>query len=76
MTDVVAHIEIAADKVVIVTDDHGGYTGGKCIACGASGWLVGKRYGLPHGSPDKANAMRHEKQCPMNAVLTPSGGIA
>lgn len=67
-------IEIEAKLAVIVTENHGGYTGGRCIACGAVGWLVETPYGLPFNSPP-ANSMRHEKSCPMNAALTDDGKL-
>jgi hypothetical protein len=34
-------VEIHIDKVVQVTENHGGYLGGSCLSCGALGWLWG-----------------------------------
>jgi hypothetical protein len=67
----VPKISIPADKVVIVTENHGGYLGGKCLACGASGWLDNK-YGWPFGTHDKPG-FKHHRTCPMNDVLDSKG---
>jgi hypothetical protein len=32
-------ITIDPEKLIIVTENHGGYKGGHCIACGAVGWI-------------------------------------
>lgn len=68
-------IKIRADKVVIVSGDHGGYTEGRCTMCDSFGWLVDKQNGLPFGSKNGANALRHEKRCPMNKVLKADGSF-
>lgn len=73
MTKKAPKVNVSADKLVIITDDHGGYTAGQCVVCGNVGWLVEKRYGLPFGSRSQDNAMRHAKTCPMNNVLTSEG---
>lgn len=43
-------VMVPRDRVVIVTNDHGGYHTGQCIACGASGWI---------------DQIKHKKDCPM-----------
>jgi hypothetical protein len=32
-------ITIDPEKLIIVTENHGGYKGGHCIGCGAVGWI-------------------------------------
>ena len=43
-------LELDADVVVQITENHGGYEAGKCLACGTHGWLCESRYGFPYGS--------------------------
>jgi hypothetical protein len=58
--------EIHIDKVVQVTENHGGYLGGECLSCGALGWLDGK-YGYAHNAKGiMSNRLIHKAGCPMN----------
>jgi hypothetical protein len=58
-------VEIHIDKVVQVTENHGGYLGGHCLSCGALGWLDGK-YGYAFGTKNVEAHLTHKKGCPMN----------
>lgn len=62
-----------ADDVVLVTENHGGYLGGRCIACGSAGWIEG--YGFPFGTRNKGNYVVHKKACPMNAIINKEGDL-
>jgi hypothetical protein len=63
---------VRADKIIQITEHHGGYVGGKCICCDATGWLSDYEYGLPFGVvPGKG--LTHAKQCVMNTVLDQNG---
>lgn len=66
-------IEIAADKLVTVTEDHGGYTAGECLACGACGWLCEQSNGIPYNGDKEINALRHKKSCPVGVKLDSKG---
>lgn len=63
--------------LVQATSDDGGYICGKCVACGASGWMnsdqVKGRLGVPHGS--KLTAIVHKENCPLGAALNTDGSI-
>lgn len=62
-------VRLPLNKLVVVTENHGGYMGGECISCGASGWLNGK-YGLKAGTKDakewKGTHLVHKPSCPVN----------
>lgn len=47
-------VQIEASKLIIVTEDHGGYKAGRCVACGACGWL---------------SRLEHKSDCPVPAAL-------
>lgn len=76
MSKKVPMVSVPAYKLVVVTENHGGYTGGRCVVCGERGWLCEKPYGLPYGSKDPASSFHHKRECPMNAALTDSGELA
>ncbi len=67
-------VAIDPKKVVIVTEDHGGYLAGECIACNALGWLE-PRYGYPYRVKGTVigSGVVHKKGCPMNKVLNDDG---
>lgn len=60
-------VKMRLEDVVVVDEEHGGYTGGHCTACGASGWIDG-RYGLRHDQPKGAHLV-HKRSCPMNEAI-------
>lgn len=66
-------IRIDATKAIQITDDHGGYHGAKCIACGAVGWLD-TGLGYPYGSSQPSRLV-HKRDCPMNAVINSDGSV-
>lgn len=80
-------VGIDIEKIVQVTENHGGYLGGVCQLCGACGWLDYPRYGYPSSfrKSDKldkeqksliaANRVVHKSDCPMNEHLTPEGEL-
>lgn len=45
---------IDARKLIIVTENHGGYKGGTCVHCDASGWI---------------DRIKHKPECPVPAAL-------
>ena len=61
-------IPIPIDKVVQVVENHGGYKGGECLACGALGWLEMK-YGSRFGADVMSNRLIHKRECPMNEEI-------
>lgn len=66
-------IRVSADKLVNVTNNHGGYHEGECLACGECGWLVKERYGIPYNGDKEINALRHKKSCPVGQQLDRQG---
>lgn len=66
-------IEVSADKLVNVTEDHGGYHAGECLVCGECGWLVEQQYGLPYNGDKEINSLRHKKSCPVGQRLDKQG---
>jgi hypothetical protein len=66
-------IEVSADKLVTVTEDHGGYHGGECLICGECGWIVEQPFGIPYNGDKELNALRHKKSCPVGAQLDKQG---
>lgn len=66
-------ITVTADKLVRVTTDHGGYTAGECLACGACGWLCEQKHGIPHNGNKELNALRHTPKCPVGSMLDKNG---
>ncbi|MEK7554284.1 MAG: hypothetical protein AAB517_02885 [Patescibacteria group bacterium] len=69
-------LELDADVVVQITENHGGYEAGKCLACGTHGWLCESRYGFPYGSKKgMANEVHHKPHCPMNTHLNDDGSL-
>lgn len=63
-------VEISIQKIVRITEDHGGYEVGECLLCDASGWLVENRFGHPYGAKDTGADLCHKKDCPINKELT------
>lgn len=39
MTNPVPRVLVPITKLVVVSENHGGYLGGTCVACGANGWM-------------------------------------
>lgn len=80
-------VAVPIEKIVIVTENHGGYLGGKCILCGACGWLDEERkgyngkLGFPlYAIESKANPtgimgnrLFHKENCPMTHALDDKG---
>ena len=65
---------------VLVTEDHGTATSGKCLACGARGWLEGvgggSRYGFPaHVAKAHPTRLVHAPHCPVNKWLNDDGSL-
>lgn len=68
-------VAVDPKKLVIITENYGGYLGGECVVCGASGWLS-PRYGYPHNSKKglaMGNRIIHKEDCPMSKVLNENG---
>lgn len=65
---------VPINRVVSITANHGGYTGGVCAACGNSGWVTGD-YGYPSRMREKAlgNQLIHKPSCPMNEHVGDDG---
>lgn len=70
-------IAVDAMKVVVVTENAGGYLAGVCIACDASGYLMDARNGYPHRVKKSVlgNSLIHKPDCPMNDVLNDNGSF-
>lgn len=69
-------LTIDAEKIVQITENHGGYEAGKCVACDTHGWVTESRLGYPYGSKEgMKNQVRHGRDCPMNAHLNPDGSL-
>lgn len=51
-----AKVEIEASKLLVVTENHGGYLGGQCLWCGAVGWM---------------DRLAHKPECPVPAAMKP-----
>ena len=60
--------KINLQKIVRVTEDHGGYEVGECLLCDASGWLEGN-LGHPYGTKDAGADLVHKKNCPINKEI-------
>lgn len=61
--------KIPLDKAVQVTENHGGFTGGKCVICEASGWIEGRhglRYGTPAAREWGGTFLVHTESCSVN----------
>jgi hypothetical protein len=59
-------VEVDIIEVVRITENHGGYLGGNCIACGSIGWLD-ERLGYRYKSKNiSSNSLIHKRNCPMN----------
>ena len=65
-------ITLSMEKLVPVTEDHGGYKAGKCLLCGTPGWLVENRFGRPHNAKNIGADLQHKKNCPVNKELVNS----
>lgn len=65
-------IELQLNDVVVIDENHGGYLGGHCIACKASGWIEG-RYGIAASAPKRGAHLCHTKTCPVNKLITATG---
>lgn len=66
-------LEVDAEDVVLITENHGGYYVGYCFACKATGWLHTK-YGYPVRAK-KAPGLQHKASCPMNDILNDDGTL-
>lgn len=83
-------VPVPVDKIVQTTSNDGGYLGGTCLLCGASGVTssdtTSSRYGYPtyvqkmvDGSGKRlvmGNRLFHKSGCPMNAMLNSKGELA
>jgi len=61
-------IKVPIDNVIQITSNDGGYLGGRCTACGESGW-VDNKYGYPFGCP-KTNKLVHAGNCDLGNRLS------
>ncbi len=70
------HVPVDVNKIVTVTENHGGHLSGKCIACGVNGWLD-SQYGYPHHMRVlvMGSKLIHGKDCPMNDVINDDGSL-
>lgn len=57
-------VPVEPEILVQVTDNHGGYLGGRCLVCHATGWLDGKM-GYRHGTNVMGNRLIHTEDCPV-----------
>jgi hypothetical protein len=60
-------IKVPIDNVIVITSNDGGYLGGRCVACGESGW-VDNKYGYPFGTP-RSNKLVHKMNCGLGSLL-------
>lgn len=60
-------IKVPIDSVIVITSNDGGYLGGRCTACGESGW-VDNKYGYPYGCP-RTNKLVHKQDCDLGKRL-------
>ena len=69
-------VDLSIDVVVAITENHGGYMGGRCLSCNEEGWLE-PRYGYPHRVKAKVmgTLLIHTARCPMNTVLNDDGSV-
>ena len=69
-------INLDINKIVQVTENHGGYLAGNCLACDASGWMDTK-FGYPFRvrSLVMSNRLTHKLECPMNKYLKIDGTL-
>ena len=56
-------------NMVEVTEDHGGYLSGRCLACGELGWLDGEHGYAAHHRRPMSNRLKHKKSCPLNPYI-------
>lgn len=68
------NVNLSLDNLVPITSNDGGYTGGKCLCCGAMGWNVEQRWGRPLGSP-KTHDFEHKPHCPVGNALDANGKL-
>jgi len=62
-------LQINPNKLVRITENHGGYLSGECVVCGASGWFDGK-LGRKYGDKKNPGAdLEHKKNCPINKEI-------
>jgi hypothetical protein len=67
---------VPVEALVIVTENHGGYTAGRCVVCGKLGWLAEYPHGLPFGSTAALdNTLHHAKVCPVGQALDEKGKV-
>lgn len=60
-------VQVPIDNVIQITSNDGGYTGGRCSACGEIGW-VDNKYGYPFGCP-RTNKLVHKEDCDLGQRL-------
>jgi len=55
-------VEIEAKKLILVTENHGGYLAGKCLYCDSHGWIEKDdlQYGHRPGCP-VPEALKHNE---------------
>lgn len=59
-------ILVDINKLVITTQNHGGYLAGECIVCGAGGWYDGDLGFRFDNKEVLKNHLIHKKSCPVN----------
>lgn len=62
-------LEIELEKLIVITENHGGYLVGQCIVCGESGWLGGKLGYRAGAKQVPGNHLKHKHSCPVNEVI-------
>lgn len=62
-------VTLDPEILVLITNDYSGYSGGRCLVCGKSGWLVSTRLGIAHSDPSRENALRHKRTCEVGLFL-------
>lgn len=70
-------LELDVDVVVQITENHGEYHVGRCLACDESGWLTFARHGypFPRKSSWSTTQLRHKENCQMNVHLNDDGSL-
>jgi len=66
MTKQVVKAHVPVHKLVVVTENHGGYLGGRCVICDATGWLDGEIGYAYNAKGLLGNELKHTRSCPVS----------
>ena len=72
----VVTVKLDLTSCIIHTHTEGSVPRGRCICCGAQGWVQSTLWGIPYNSQSPGTwDLRHNVECPLNEFLDEFGKL-